>query len=283
MATGKINTLSLFKPEKTVTVSTFYTKDCDRGPSICVIISENDEKNKYLISCMKGQYLYTATGKYKTAREFIDECRAQRNSIPRKIIDAVAQGIDPGPPIGYVSFIEDDEVDGAHPWHTSVLDSGNGIFNIISHAAPVCNLQAIGSVILTIRGELHTVGQVVRVLRLRGEEVPSRFSGVSTEKAPYYDFEKFKPLDLQWIYGNSLGGGSVSASASQASAPASTKFPPELRTEIREFMKTVIKLSEISPEQNEEGQKYLTQLNQFVKDPMATLLKGQLTAAIKKK
>jgi hypothetical protein len=281
------NVCSLFNaPSPSNTVTTFYIKD----GKFCVATSENQGINERMISCMRCVPLCTVKGewKYKTAREYIDERRANRNSIPREIIDAAAEGNDPGAPIGYVNFIEDDPVDAAHPWYTSVLDSGNGVFNIVSHAAPACNLRAIGSAIFTMRGKLQTIGQVVRVLRMRGEEVPARFSGVSTEKAPYYDFKKFKPLDLQWIYGNTLGGASSASAASSAeqgsgSASTSTKFPAELRAEIREFMKKVIKLSELSPDQNEEGQKYLAQLNGFIKDPMATLLKGQLTAAIKKK
>lgn len=278
------NVGSLFDVPPHKDKTTFYV---NKG-RFCVVISGNQKTNDHLISCMGCVPLYTVSGKYNTARELIDECLGKRNSIPRTIVEAAAQENDPGAPIGYVNFIEDDVVDAAHPLHTSVLDSGNGVFNIVSHAAPSCDLQAIGSAIFTMPGKFHTIGQVVRVLRMRGEEVPARFSGVSTEKAPYYDFEKFKPLDLQWIYGNTLGGAAAAASASSAeqgggSASTSTKFPAELRAEIREFMKKVIKLSELSPDQNEEGQKYLTQLNGFIKDPMATLLKGQLTAAIKKK
>ena len=279
------NVRSLFNaPPPPKIFTTFYIKN----GKFCVAISGNQEINERMISCMGCVPLYTVSEKYNTAREFIDECRAKRNSIPRVIVEAAAEGNDPGAPIGYVNFDENDRVDADHRGYTSVLYTENGSFKIVNYEVRECNLQAFGPVIFTMPGKLHTIGQVVRVLRMRGEEVPARFSGVSTEKAPYYDFEKFKPLDLQWIYGNTLGGASSASAASSAeqgggSASASTKFPAELRAEIREFMKKVIKLSELSPDQNEEGQKYLAQLNGFIKDPMATLLKGQLTAAIKKK
>lgn len=276
-----MDTSSLFNvPEpKPETFTTFYIKN----GRFCVVISGNKKTNDHLISCMRYVPLYTVSGKYNTAREFIVECLAKRNSIPRLIVEAAAQGNDPGAPIGYVSFIEKDEEDAAHPWHTSVLDSGNRVFNIVSHAAPVYNLQAIGSAIFTMRGKLHTIGQVVRVLRMRGEEVPARFSGVSTEKAPYYDFEKFKPHDLQWIYGNTLGG--ASSAASSDPVDSSKEFPAKLRSEIRDFIKVIkaIKGSERSPEQNAQCQEYLAELKEYKKNAMATLLAGQLTEASTKK
>ena len=276
-----MDTSSLFNVPNPETFTTFYIKN----GRFCVVISGNQKTNDHLISCMRCVPLYTVSGKYNTARELIDECLGKRNSIPRTIVDGAAQGNDPGAPIGYVNFIEDDVVDAAHPWHTSVLDSGNGVFNIVSHAAPLCDLQAIGSAIFTMPGKFHTIGQVVRVLRMRGEEVPARFSGVSTEKAPYYDFEKFKPLDLQWIYGNTLGGASSASAASSDHVDSSKAFPAKLRSEIRDFIKVIkaIKGSERSPEQNAQCQEYLAELKEYKKNAMATLLAGQLTEASTKK